>query len=87
MEELFNLESLTRIDPSTKILYLAKKHKWEDVEEQLKLNKRLDFSMTDKNGFTPLLLAIKASKISIMEKMLKAGADLFATTKVGVFEG
>uniref|UniRef100_A0AC34R0L3 Uncharacterized protein n=1 Tax=Panagrolaimus sp. JU765 TaxID=591449 RepID=A0AC34R0L3_9BILA len=83
MEELYNLETLSKIDPSSKILFLVKKNKWDDVEKELtKIGQKFDFTIADKNGFTPLLLAVKQSKIQIVDKMIKMGADLYATTKV-----
>ena len=81
MEELFNLETLMKIDLSSKLLYFAKKKRWDEVEEVLKSNQRIDFSTADKKGLTPLFLAIKESKIPIVDKMIKMGADLYTTTK------
>uniref|UniRef100_A0A7E4VBG3 Ion_trans domain-containing protein n=1 Tax=Panagrellus redivivus TaxID=6233 RepID=A0A7E4VBG3_PANRE len=81
IEELFNLEALTKIDPSAKLLYLAKKNKWGDIEDMLQKRSKLDFSMADKSGYTPLLLAVKHSKLIIIDKLLAHGADLKAMNK------
>ncbi|KAI1722541.1 ankyrin repeats (3 copies) domain-containing protein [Ditylenchus destructor] len=81
--ELEELEELCKTggDHSTRLLYLAKKGQWDSVRHFLLSSKRFDYTLTDQEGFTPLLLAVKAAKVDILETMLEKGADLYAITK------
>jgi ankyrin repeat protein len=58
-----------------------KRGDWPAVEAALTTfrGRKLDLKQHDHDGFTPLLLAIKESKLPSVEKMLAMGADLNAT--------
>ncbi|CAI5438376.1 unnamed protein product [Caenorhabditis angaria] len=76
-------DDLALADPQTKILYFAKRDEWNQVEIETEKLKRSDFSMADVHGYTAFLLAVKASKIELVEKMIKKGARVDYTTKDG----
>ncbi|TKR72642.1 hypothetical protein L596_020059 [Steinernema carpocapsae] len=80
--ELLKLEDLSRIDPSTRILFLAKKGQWHQVEAMLNSTEgKIDLTATDQQGFNTLLLAVKDGRDTILERLLTMGADLHVTTK------
>jgi ankyrin repeat protein len=71
-------------DQSTELLLLTKKAEWGEVRKSLdqNQNQQLDFTLADQDGYTPLLLVVKAGKADIFEKMVEKGADLFSSSKV-----
>uniref|UniRef100_A0A8R1HXB3 ANK_REP_REGION domain-containing protein n=1 Tax=Caenorhabditis japonica TaxID=281687 RepID=A0A8R1HXB3_CAEJA len=81
--EEMSSEDLSMADPQTKILYFAKRDEWPNVEIEVEKIKRSDFSMADNNGFTAFLLAVKAGKERIVDKMIKKGARVDYVTKDG----
>ncbi|KAJ1374434.1 hypothetical protein KIN20_037121 [Parelaphostrongylus tenuis] len=68
-------------DPLKKLLYMAKYEKWSEVDAELKKMGEIDLLMTDENGFTILLLAVKEGKFQLFQKVLSKGADINVVTK------
>ncbi|PIC53240.1 hypothetical protein B9Z55_003026 [Caenorhabditis nigoni] len=81
--EEMSSEDLAMADPQTKILYFAKRDEWVNVETEMGTIKRSDFSMADNHGFTAFLLAVKAGKDQIVDKMIRKGARVDYITKDG----
>ncbi|KAF1769981.1 hypothetical protein GCK72_001798 [Caenorhabditis remanei] len=81
--EEMSTEDLAMADPQTKILYFAKRDEWVNVEIEMETIKRSDFSMADNHGFTAFLLAVKAGKDQIVDKMIRKGARVDYITKDG----
>ncbi|CAC14420.3 Ion transport domain-containing protein [Caenorhabditis elegans] len=81
--EEMSSEDLAMADPQTKILYFAKRDEWANVESEIETIKRSDFSMADNHGFTAFLLAVKAGKDQIVDKMIRKGARVDYSTKDG----
>jgi ankyrin repeat protein len=83
-KEIAELELLQKHggDQSTELLLLAKKAEWDNVRNSIATFQQLDLTLADQDGYTPLLLAVKAGKTDIVEKMVEKGADLYATSKV-----
>jgi ankyrin repeat protein len=84
-KELETLSILGDDDPFTKLLYFAKKNDWDGAMQLLSTHTTAEFDHTvaDKAGFNTLLLAVRRSKIAVVEKLIEKGADLFSSeTKV-----
>uniref|UniRef100_A0A1I7TBT6 ANK_REP_REGION domain-containing protein n=1 Tax=Caenorhabditis tropicalis TaxID=1561998 RepID=A0A1I7TBT6_9PELO len=81
--EEMSADDLAMADPQTKILYFAKRDEWTNVEVEMETIKRSDFSMADNHGFTAFLLAVKAGKDPIVDKMIRKGARVDYITKDG----
>ncbi|CAB3407274.1 unnamed protein product [Caenorhabditis bovis] len=77
------MEDLAMADPQTKILYYAKREEWANMEKEIDGVKRSDFTMADNHGFTGFLLAVKAGKAGIVQKMINKGARVDFLTKDG----
>uniref|UniRef100_A0A914GWL2 Ion transport domain-containing protein n=1 Tax=Globodera rostochiensis TaxID=31243 RepID=A0A914GWL2_GLORO len=81
-EELAALELLSKGgDQGALLLLMAKQGNWEGVQQLLASGSQLDMTSSDTQGYTPLLLAVRAGFVDIVEMMLERSADLYAATK------
>uniref|UniRef100_A0A915KCB5 Ion transport domain-containing protein n=1 Tax=Romanomermis culicivorax TaxID=13658 RepID=A0A915KCB5_ROMCU len=77
-----DIERMKR-DPSTKLIKLCKKGQWSKVDTLLDYinEQKLNLSLTDEEGMTPLMFAVKDDKLAITERLLELGSDLEEKTK------
>ncbi|GMR55558.1 hypothetical protein PMAYCL1PPCAC_25753, partial [Pristionchus mayeri] len=74
---------LSMADPQTRLLYFAKKEEWKLLVDELGKLGKGDFSTSDQNGYTALLLAVKNGQLEVFEKLVSKGADINQCTKDG----
>ncbi|KAL3075605.1 hypothetical protein niasHT_034972 [Heterodera trifolii] len=81
-EEMAKLEGLSKGgDQGALLLLMCKQTNWQGVEQLISSGAQLDMTTSDSQGYTPLLLAVRAGLLDIVDLMIERGADLYATTK------
>ncbi|KAM4687553.1 uncharacterized protein O3C94_006066 [Discoglossus pictus] len=74
------------LDGGSKILQLAIRGEWISLEQTLKAIDKGDLgtSETDQeSGLTPFMIAVRENRLSIVERFLELGVNLYDTTKDG----
>ncbi|GMT29818.1 hypothetical protein PFISCL1PPCAC_21115, partial [Pristionchus fissidentatus] len=74
---------LSMADPQTRLLYFAKKEEWKLLGDELHRLGKGDFSTSDQNGYTALLIAVKSGQLEVFEQLIAKGADINQCTKDG----